>query len=167
MKSYRVFIGLGANIGDRFAYLTKAAAELRALRDSSVVWFSPVYEADPWGKADQPKFLNAAVEITTTLAPDALLPELKKIEQKLGRSSHERWGAREIDLDILLYDGLVYHDDQVTVPHVDLEHRRFALVPLREIAADVVHPVSGLTMTELAAACADQGRVVKTIFHLL
>ncbi len=167
MKSYRVFIGLGANIGDRFAYLLKAAGELRSLRESSLVWFSPVYEAEPWGKAEQPKFLNAAVEITTTLSPSELLPELKSIEQKLGRSSHERWGAREIDLDILLYDGLRYSDDLVTVPHVDLEHRRFALVPLREIAPDVVHPVNGLTITELAAACADQGRVVKTSFHLL
>jgi len=167
MKSYRVFIGLGANVGDRFAFLTRAAAQLRALRESSVVWFSPVYEADPWGKTDQPKFLNAAAEVTTALGPSELLPELKAIEESLGRTTHERWGPREIDLDILLYDGLSYSDDQVTVPHVDLEHRRFALVPLREIAPDVVHPVNGLTITELAAACADQGRVVKTSFHLL
>jgi len=167
MKSYRVFIGLGANVGDRFAYLLKAAGELRSLRESSVVWFSPVYEADPWGKSEQPKFLNAAAEITTALSPSELLPELKSIEQKLGRTGHERWGPREIDLDILLYDGLRYSDDLVTVPHVDLEHRRFALVPLREIAPDVVHPVNGMTITELAAACADQGRVVKTSFHLL
>jgi 2-amino-4-hydroxy-6-hydroxymethyldihydropteridine diphosphokinase len=167
MKSYRVFIGLGANVGDRFAYLLKAAAELRALRESSVVWFSPVYESDPWGKTDQPKFLNAAAEVTTTLPPVELLEELKAIETKLGRTTHERWGPREIDLDILLYDGLVFNDANVSVPHVDLEHRRFALVPLREIAPDVVHPVSGLTITELAAACADQGRVVKTSFHLL
>jgi 2-amino-4-hydroxy-6-hydroxymethyldihydropteridine diphosphokinase len=167
MKSYRVFIGLGTNVGDRFGYLTKAASELRTLRESSVVWFSPIYEADPWGKADQPKFLNAAAEVTTTLTPVELVEELKAIEAKLGRSTHDRWGPREIDLDILLYDGLVFSDDRVTVPHVDLEHRRFALVPLREIAPDVVHPVSGLTITELAAACADQGRVVKTSFHLL
>ena len=167
MKSYRVFIGLGANVGDRFAYLTKAAAELRALPESSVVWFSPVYEADPWGKVDQPKFLNAAAELTTALSPLEMLMELKSIETRLGRTTHERWGAREIDLDILLYDGLVYSDDQVTVPHVDLEHRRFALVPLREIAPDVIHPKNGMTITELAAACADQGRVVKTSFHLL
>jgi len=167
MKSYRVFIGLGANVGDRFGYLMKAAAELRGLQESSVVWFSPVYEADPWGKMDQPKFLNAAAELTTALSPIELLMELKAIETRLGRTTHDRWGPREIDLDILLYDGMVFSDDNVTVPHVDLEHRRFALVPLREIAPDVVHPVSGLTITELAAACADQGRVVKTSFHLL
>jgi 2-amino-4-hydroxy-6-hydroxymethyldihydropteridine diphosphokinase len=166
MKSYRVFIGLGANVGDRFSYLTKAANELRQLRESSVVWFSPIYEADPWGKTDQPKFLNAAAELTTTLGPVEMLAELKAIETKLGRSTHERWGPREIDLDILLYDGLVHSDENVTVPHADLEHRRFALVPLREIAPDLVHPVSGLTVTELAAACADQGRVVKTSFHI-
>jgi 2-amino-4-hydroxy-6-hydroxymethyldihydropteridine diphosphokinase len=166
MKSYRIFIGLGANIGDRFSYLTKAASELRQLRESSVVWFSPIYEADPWGKSDQPKFLNAAAELTTALSPLEMLEELKTIETRLGRSTHERWGPREIDLDILLYEGLVYSDERVTVPHIDLEHRRFALVPLREIAPDLVHPVSGLTITELAAACADQGRVVKTSFHI-
>ena len=166
MTTYRVFVGLGSNIGDRFKYLTDAAVALRALPDTSVVWFSAVYEADPWGKTDQPKFLNAACELNTTMHPSALLCSLKTIEQTMGRTSHEQWGPREIDLDILVYDGLVFEDDQVCVPHRDLEHRRFALVPLRDIAPDLVHPVNGLTVEEMAAACADQGRVVRTSYHI-
>lgn len=167
MTTYRVFIGLGSNLGDRFKRLVEAAEALRRIPDSSVVWFSSVYEADPWGNTSQPTFLNAAAELTTTLPPPALLAELKAIETRLGRTAPpERWGPREIDLDILLYDGVVYSDATVSVPHRDLEHRRFVLVPLREIAGDVVHPVSGLTVNDLAAACADQGRVVKTSYHI-
>ncbi len=167
MTTYRVFIGLGSNLGDRFKRIVDAAEALRQIPDSSVVWFSSVYEAEPWGKSDQPRFLNAVAEVTTTLEPPAMLEKLKGIETRLGRSVQtERWGPREIDLDILVYDGVVYEDHTVSVPHRDLEHRRFALVPLREIAGDLIHPVSGLTVNELAAACADQGRVVKTSYHI-
>ncbi len=166
MTTFRVFVGLGSNIGDRFKYLTEAAAALHAVPDTSVVWFSSVYEADAWGKTDQPRFLNTACELNTTLEPRALLGFLKKIEETLGRSSHDRWGPREIDLDILVYDGLAFEDELVCVPHRDLEHRRFALVPLRDIAPDLVHPVNGLTILDMAAACADQGRVVKTSHHM-
>jgi 2-amino-4-hydroxy-6-hydroxymethyldihydropteridine diphosphokinase len=157
---------MGANVGDRFKYLMDAARALRALPDTTVVWFSPVYDSDAWGKTDQPRFLNAACEMNTTLAPPTLLAALKNIEQSVGRTDHEHWGPREIDLDILVYDGLTFEDDEVCVPHRDLEHRRFALVPLRDIAPDLVHPVNGLTVQEMAAACADQGRVVRTTYHL-
>ena len=163
---YRVFLGLGSNLGDRFHYLSAAAGALRRLPATSVVWYSSVYETDPYGRPDQPKFLNAAAEVQTALEAPELLRHLKAIEQEVGRTGTERWGPREIDIDILLYEGKTYQESEVTVPHADLEHRRFALVPLREIAADVVHPVNGQTMEELAAGCADQGRVVKTTYHL-
>jgi 2-amino-4-hydroxy-6-hydroxymethyldihydropteridine diphosphokinase len=166
MKTWRVFIGLGSNIGERAHYLNRAAAELGKLPSTKAVWFSPVYETDPYGKTDQPKFLNAAGELETGLTPPELMRELKKIEQALGRSSAERWGPREIDLDILIYDGLAQSDDAVTVPHPDLEHRRFVLVPLRDIAPDLVHPVNGMTVEEMAAACRDTGRVVRTADHI-
>lgn len=166
MTTYRVFVGLGSNVGDRFRYLADAAAAMRTLPGTSVVWFSPVYESDAWGKTDQPRFLNAACELTTTLGPAALLAALKEIETRLGRVGREQWGPREIDLDILVYDGLVFEDGEVCVPHRELAHRRFALVPLREIAPDLVHPVSGLTVGEMAAACADQGRVVRSSYHI-
>jgi len=98
--------------------------------------------------------------------PPELLRGAKSIEEQLGRRERERWGPREIDIDILLYDGLVYTDDTVTVPHPELERRRFVLVPLREIAPDLVHPVSGLTITELAAACEGQGKIKKTAYRI-
>ena len=166
MTMHRVFVGLGSNVGDRFKYLADAAKSLRALPETSVVWFSSVYETDAWGKTDQARFLNAACELNTTLPPPALLSALKQLEQSLGRTNYERWGPREIDLDILLYDGLAFEDEVVCVPHRDLEHRRFALVPLRDIAPDLIHPVNGLTVQDMAAACADQGRVVKTTYHI-
>ena len=159
MKRYRVFIGLGSNLGDRGGFLNQAAARLRQLDGVSVVWFSPVYESEPVGNEPQPLFLNAVGELETALLPVDLLARLKAIEQDLGRKPGERWGPREIDLDILLYDGLVYDRDGITVPHPRLEERRFVLVPFRDIAPDVVHPISGMTIEELAQRCRGGGRM--------
>jgi 2-amino-4-hydroxy-6-hydroxymethyldihydropteridine diphosphokinase len=166
LKIYSVFIGLGSNLGDRAARLISAAREVKAIEGVKYVWSSSVYETDAYGKTDQPKFLNAVLQLETSLNPQALLRELKEIEKRQGRTSGERWGPREIDLDILLYDGFVFQDDFVVVPHPDLEHRKFALVPLREIAPDLVHPVNGMTMEELLSACSDGGRVQMTSYRI-
>ena len=128
-------------------------------RIHAVIWFSPVYESDPVGNVNQPAFLNAVGEIETVLLPTDLLTRLKGIENELGRTGTEHWGPREIDLDILLYDGLVHNTDGLQVPHPRLEERRFALVPFRDIAPDVVHPISGLTIEELARQCSESGRI--------
>jgi 2-amino-4-hydroxy-6-hydroxymethyldihydropteridine diphosphokinase len=162
MSQYRVFLGLGSNMGERVSYLNRAATGIGRLRESRIVWASSVYETSPIGNTEQPTFLNAVIELETGLVPAELLGEIKKLEQSVGRVARERWGPREIDIDILLYDGLVVSDATVTVPHPELEKRRFVLVPLREIAPDVVHPVSGMTIEELAHACHDDGRIVKT-----
>ncbi len=162
MKTYRVFLGLGSNVGDRFRFLQKAADMIKAVPGLRVIWYSSVYETDPWGNADQERFYNAVAEIETELAPVDLLKILKDIETQIGRTpSAVPWSPREIDLDILLYDGLVVSNETVTVPHPHLHDRRFALVPFREIAPDVVHPINGMTVEEMAAACADRGKVVK------
>jgi len=167
MKMYRVFLGLGSNVGEREKFLNRAVGELKRIHDTKVVWASSVYETDPVGKTDQPKFLNAAVEIETPLAPDKLYTEVKAIEQRLGRTASERWGPREIDVDLLLYDGLVYQDERVTVPHPEMEKRKFVLVPLKEIAPDLVHPISGMTMEELVAACKDPGKVMQSYHKII
>ena len=166
MKTYSVFIGLGSNVGDRFKFLVAAAQAIKNLPEVKYVWSSSVYETDPWGKPDQARFLNAVVEVETALAPRDLLQKVKEIEGRLGRTSSDRWGPREIDCDILLYDGLVHKDEVVQVPHADLEQRRFALVPLREIAPELVHPVSGMTIEELAASCSDRGKVLMTSYKI-
>jgi 2-amino-4-hydroxy-6-hydroxymethyldihydropteridine diphosphokinase len=167
MKMYRVFLGLGSNIGDRQRYLSVAVAEMKKLRDTTVIWTSSVYETDPVGKTDQPKFLNAVVELETGLPPAELFHEVKSVEERMGRSPGERWSPREIDIDILIYDGLAVETERLTVPHPDLGKRKFVLVPLCEIAPDLVHPVNGMTMEELLAACREPGRVVKSIHKIL
>jgi 2-amino-4-hydroxy-6-hydroxymethyldihydropteridine diphosphokinase len=114
----------------------------------------------------QGKFLNAVAEIETPLDPAQLLGEVKRIENVVGRTPSERWGPREIDIDILIYDGLVHSGEGLEVPHPDMERRKFVLVPLREIAPDLIHPVSGMTVSEMADACRDGSRVVKTTYHI-
>ena len=164
---YSVFLGLGSNIGERQVFLNQAASEIKKIRDTKIVWSSSIYETDPVGKADQSRFLNAALEIETALGPVELLGELQDIETRLGRTHTGRWGPREIDIDILIYDGLVHADATVQVPHPELERRRFVLVPLREIAPDLVHPITGLTVNEMAAACVEGGRVVRSSYTIL
>jgi 2-amino-4-hydroxy-6-hydroxymethyldihydropteridine diphosphokinase len=159
VKTYEAYLGLGANLGDRGAALNGAAAAIAKIPGVRLLDVSPVYETEPIGAVEQPPFLNAVVAVETTLAPADLLPLLREIETALGRRERERWGPREIDIDILLYDGLVYSDEAVTVPHPEMERRRFVLVPLREIAPDLVHPVNGMRVEEMAAAVRDNGRV--------
>jgi 2-amino-4-hydroxy-6-hydroxymethyldihydropteridine diphosphokinase len=166
LRTYDVFVGLGANLGDRAAALNAASVALGQLAGTLVRAGSPVYETTPVGVTDQPPFLNAAVWLETVLEPAALVRETRRIESALGRRQRDRWGPREIDIDILLYDGLVYSDAAVTVPHPEMEKRRFVLVPLREIAPDLVHPVSGRTIEELAAACSGRGGITRTSYCL-
>ena len=163
---YRVFLGLGSNLGARQDFLNSAAVEIARLPGGRLMWCSSVYETEPYGNTAQGKFLNAAAEIETPLDPAALMGEVKRIEKALGRTVSGRWGPREIDIDILLYDGLVHSGDGLEVPHPGLERRKFVLVPLREIAPDLIHPVNGMTVSEMAAACRDDSRLVKTTYHI-
>lgn len=164
--NYRVFLGLGSNVGARQDFLNRAAAEIARLPGGRLVWCSSVYETEPYGNTAQAKFLNSVAEIETPLDPPRLMEEVKRIEGVLGRTASERWGPREIDIDILLYDGLVYSAEGLEVPHADIERRKFVLVPLREIAPDLVHPVSGMMVSEMSNACRDDSRVVKTSYHI-
>ena len=126
------YIGLGSNVGDRIANLRAAVVALDACDGVSVLRTSSVYETDPVGPP-QPDFYNAVVEIDTTLAPRELLDACKTVERSLGRIERERWGPREIDLDIVLFGDEHVDEPGLAIPHPQLALRAFVVVPLREI----------------------------------
>lgn len=142
-----VYIALGTNLGDRLANLRDAinalAPDVRVLRESTI------YETPPWGYVSQPSFLNMVIEAETSLRPRALLDYLKKREEELGRVKNFRYGPRQIDLDILFYDNLVFEDERLEIPHPRLHERAFVLVPLSDLVPDLVHPVLGKDIKSL------------------
>ena len=143
-----VYIGIGSNLGDRKANCMRAI-ELLAGKGIVVRKESSLYETDPWGYKNQPKFLNMAIEIETELKPRDLLGILAVIEKELGRKKSHKWGPRIIDLDILLYNSIIIDQDDLKIPHPSMHERDFVLKPLYEIAPDVKHPVLNLSTGEL------------------
>lgn len=132
------YIGVGANLGDRRAALHQACVSLGALGEVNAV--SSVYETEPVGFEDQPRYLNAAVRLDTDLQPDVLLRGLHEIENELGRVRTFPNAPRIIDLDLLFYDDRVIETSGLVVPHPRLHERAFVLVPLNDIAVDLMHP---------------------------
>lgn len=145
----RIFVGLGSNVGDRLGNLRGAVRALSARDGIEVTATSGVYETDPVGP-EQPDFLNAVVEIETELAAEELLRVFKQIEIELGRVTRERWGPREIDLDLLVYGDLHVEAEDLVVPHPQIATRAFVLVPLVEIAPTVEIPDAGSASSLLA-----------------
>ncbi|HYF93208.1 MAG TPA: 2-amino-4-hydroxy-6-hydroxymethyldihydropteridine diphosphokinase [Symbiobacteriaceae bacterium] len=127
------YLSLGSNLGDRLGYLTEAVRRLAAphTRVSAV---SSVYETAPWGKTDQPAFLNMSVAVETSLTPHELLRHILSVEQSLGRVRLERWGPRTVDIDLLVFDQERVTAPDLQVPHPRMAERAFVLVPLLEIA---------------------------------
>jgi 2-amino-4-hydroxy-6-hydroxymethyldihydropteridine diphosphokinase len=142
-----VYLGLGSNLGGRKQNLSQA---LELLSKRAVIEkVSSIYETEPVGYKEQPLFLNAVCRISTELKPGRLLLLAKNIEAKLGRTSGFPNAPRIIDIDILFYGNEVFSSEELTVPHPRLAERAFMLVPLAEIAPDLVHPVNGKTAKEL------------------
>ena len=127
------YLGLGANLGEREKTLRRAVELIKKIPNVKLLRVSSFYETEPWGVVDQPKFINVAIKISTELEPLALLDELQRVEKILGRIRREHWGARTIDVDILLIDRREISCERLTVPHKFLFDRDFALVPLKEI----------------------------------
>ena len=134
-----VYIGLGSNVGDRQLHIDHALdllAEIVTIR-----MISSIYETDPVGYKMQAPFLNGVVEIRTMISPHDLFRKLQEIEIEVGRQPRFRWGPREIDLDILIYGDRIIDTPNLTIPHPEIHQRGFVLIPLCEIAANIIHPV--------------------------
>jgi 2-amino-4-hydroxy-6-hydroxymethyldihydropteridine diphosphokinase len=147
--THTVYIALGTNLGQRLDNLQLAIAALAP--SMQVLAKSAVYETDPWGYADQPAFLNMALRAETELSPAGVLAFLKDMEASLGRTPSFRNGPRLIDMDILFYDDLVLDTPALVVPHPRLHERSFVLVPLMDIAPDLMHPRIGLSVAQMTA----------------
>ena len=149
----RVYLGLGTNLGDRWQNLLRAIEGLRAF--VAVDGVSPVYETEPWGYTEQPWFLNAVVTGLTELPPQDLLAALKDLERALGRQPTFRYGPRVIDVDILFYGQARIETPDLIVPHPRLHERAFVLIPLADLAPDLLHPVLGEPIRVLLARVAE------------
>lgn len=138
------YVALGSNLGDSRATFAGAIEALGALPGSRLTGRSRIYRTPPWGRTDQPDFLNAVVRLHTSLAPHVLLDALMAIERRFGRMRDgERWGPRTLDLDLLHMDGIALDDSRLTLPHPRVAERAFVLLPLADLAPDLVLPGQG------------------------
>lgn len=148
------YIALGSNLGDKAANLGQAVKLLQA-KGLQIRAVSSFFQTEPYGVTDQPEFINAAACVETSLPPEASLKLLLETELEMGRVRLRHWGERNIDLDLLLYDDLIYHSDKLTLPHPDMQNRLFVLQPLAEIAAEKIHPVYKKSIQTLLKSLTD------------
>lgn len=158
--SSNVIAGLGSNLGDRFSALERAM-ELISGEAGEITAASSVWETEPWGFEADDQFLNMVIVINTTLAPKQLIQLFRSIEGRMGRkkSGGGKYESRVIDLDILFWESRVISMPGLEVPHPKLHSRRFVLEPLLEVAPEVIHPVTGLTVAEMLQFCDDNSDV--------
>lgn len=148
------FILLGSNLGDRSANLEVARLKI-SRQIGEIVTTSSIYKTAAWGNTNQPDFYNQTIELNTVLSPGEVLTNTLAIEREMGRTRNEKWEPRIIDIDILFYGDLILNSRELTIPHPQIPHRRFTLLPLHEIASDFIHPSLNKSITQLLEECID------------
>jgi 2-amino-4-hydroxy-6-hydroxymethyldihydropteridine diphosphokinase len=156
------YLLIGSNLGDKATYLKNASSYIQQ-QCGQIVKQSSFYETEPWGFTEQPSFLNQAICIKTELEPAQLMHALLQIESTMGRTRTLKMGPRTIDLDILQIDQQIMDTPLLQLPHPSMHLRRFALIPMAEIAPTLLHPLFSKTMTQLLAECSDETNVQKKI----
>lgn len=149
---HQAYLSVGSNLGDREAYIKEGIKALGECPLIQVQQVADMVETKPYGDVEQGDFLNTAVKIRTLHTPKELLNQLHELENQAGRTREVHWGPRTLDLDIVFYDKLVYEDDALVLPHVDMENRYFVLKPLSQLAPNFRHPISGKTVSQLLNA---------------
>ncbi len=157
MSGVIAYLGLGSNLGDPIAHVTEAVAELAAHPEVTHSRCSPLYQSAPVGPEGQQDYINAVLEIETTLESIALLDWCQEIENRHGRERHERWGSRTLDVDVLLYGYQVIQHERLIVPHAEMHWRAFVLRPLADLNADIALPGFGL-VSELLSEISEAGQ---------
>lgn len=147
---HTVYLSVGSNMGEKEDQISNGIAELSNKKGIKVEKVSKLLVTKPYGDVKQDDFVNAAIAIRTILTPQELLEVLHEIEQKANRERTLRWGPRTLDLDIIFYDKLIYEDDTLIIPHVDMENRSFVLEPLKELCPNFRHPILQKTVAQLA-----------------
>jgi 2-amino-4-hydroxy-6-hydroxymethyldihydropteridine diphosphokinase len=164
MKHF-VYLGLGSNVGDRIEYLAAAIRGIADFEMTVVDAVSKVYQTEPVGDVRQNDFLNLAISIRTDLSYYDFHQKMKWLEKEIGRTESERWGPREIDIDLLIFDSLEINTESITIPHREIVNRKFVLQPLCEIAPNRVHPVLQKTIDELYSEMNDSHSVTYSEIH--
>lgn len=154
-----IYLLLGTNLGNKAANLDQATSQIQR-SIGKISKLSRIYETAAWGKTEQPSFYNQVVTLVSHFSPVELLAELHKIEIEMGRVRYEKWGERVIDIDILFYGDSVINTPQLTIPHPEIQNRKFTLAPLAEVRADFYHPVLKQTIRALLESCSDPLQVI-------
>lgn len=156
---HQAYVGIGSNLGKKRENYQEALERIAKIPDTKIIKESSIYESEPLGDSKE-WYVNGVIEIETDIKPAELLKKFKNIERAMGRKKvRRRWGARIIDLDILLYDTVKLDKGSLKIPHPEMHNRKFVLIPLSEIAPQVVHPILGMTISELLVSVKDDKKV--------